>query len=141
KCPGIVVPRQSAGMRTSHILESTAVTVLREKSPGDSRGGYVLEMSGAPAEGTLYASLHHLIVIPHAQAGLPDHAQHKAYRLAGLRTAVYLSRASFDHSPASLQSFAAVGPDEESRADLPRVAYVRQTVSRRRRPAHEKHAL
>ena len=139
--PGILGPPRTAGMGTTHILEGTAVTVLREKSPGDSRGGYVLEMSGAPAEGTLYASLHHLIVIPHAQAGLPDHAQHKAYRLAGLKTAVYLSRASFDHSPASTQTFAAVGPDEENRADLPRVAYVGQIFSRQRKPEQDEQIL
>src|SRR5256884_9625794 len=50
--PGILGPPRTAGMGTTHILEGTAVTVLREKSPGDTRGGYVLEMSGAPAEGT-----------------------------------------------------------------------------------------
>ena len=49
--PGILGPPRTAGMGTTHILEGTAVTVLREKSPGDTRGGYVLEMSGAPAEG------------------------------------------------------------------------------------------
>ena len=93
--PGILGPPQTAGMGTTHVLEGAAVTVLKETGAGDSRGapGYVLEMSGGPAAGTKYASLHHLIVIPHTKRGLPGHAQQKAYRLAGLKAAVYLARA------------------------------------------------
>src|SRR5918999_837175 len=65
--PGILGTPQTAGMGTTHVLEGAAVTVIRERSPGDSRGiaGYLLEMSGAPAAGTKYASFHHLIVIAH----------------------------------------------------------------------------
>ncbi len=68
--PGILGPPQTAGMGTTHVLEGTAVTVLKETGAGDSRGapGYVLEMSGGPAAGTKYSSLHHLIVIPSDQA-------------------------------------------------------------------------
>src|SRR5213594_1850362 len=64
--PGILGPPQTAGMGTTHVLQGTAVTVLKETGAGDSRGapGYVLEMSGGAAAGTKYASLHHLIVIP-----------------------------------------------------------------------------
>src|SRR5215467_13420238 len=93
--PGVLSPPQTAGMGTTHVLQGAAVTVLREESDGDSRGavGYILEMSGAPAEGSKYSSLHHLIVIPHAQPGLPSHARQKAYRLAGLKVAVRLGRA------------------------------------------------
>ncbi len=63
--PGILGPPQTAGMGTTHVLEGMAVTVLKETGAGDSRGapGYVLEMSGGPAAGTKYASLHHLVVI------------------------------------------------------------------------------
>jgi glycine reductase complex component B subunit alpha and beta len=134
--PGILGAPQTAGMGTSHVLQGAAVTVLRERSPGDSRGatGYILEMSGAPGEGSHYRSLHHLVVMPRAQPGLPDHAQHKAYRLAGLKTAVYLARVAFNHPPASTQTFAAVGPGVLGSTGLPRVAYVGQIFSRQRRP-------
>src|SRR6187200_956169 len=92
--PGILGPPHTAGLGTTHVLEGAAVTVLREKSPGDSRGapGYVLEMSGEPAAGSKYGSLQHLIIVPKTQSDLPDHARHKAYRLAGLKAAVYLAR-------------------------------------------------
>ncbi|HJU61112.1 MAG TPA: glycine/sarcosine/betaine reductase component B subunit, partial [Candidatus Binatia bacterium] len=101
--PGILGPPQTAGMGTTHVLEGAAVTVLKETGAGDSRGapGYVLEMSGEAAAGTKYASLSHVIVIPRTRPGLPGHAQQKAYRLAGLKTAVYLARAASEQAPIS----------------------------------------
>jgi sarcosine reductase len=134
--PGILGPPQTAGMGTTHVLEGTAVTVLKETGAGDSRGapGYVLEMSGSPAAGTKYASLHHLIVIPCTKPGLPGHAQQKAYRLAGLKAAVYLARAAANDTPVSTYTFDSVGPAEGDRDGLPRVAYVGQIFSRQRKP-------
>jgi len=134
--PGILGPPLTAGMGTTHVLEGTAVTVLKETGAGDSRGapGYVLEMSGGPAAGTKYASLHHVIVIPHTKCGVPGHAQQKTYRLAGLKTAVYLARAAVNETPVSTQTFELVGPATEDRQGLPRLVYVGQIFSRQRRP-------
>jgi glycine reductase complex component B subunit alpha and beta len=134
--PGILGPPQTAGMGTTHVLEGGAVTVLKETGAGDSRGapGYVLEMSGDPAAGTKYSSLHHLIVIPRTNAGLPGHAQQKAYRVAGLRTAVYLARAAASETPIEIHGFERVGPTEGGREGLPRVAYIGQIFSRQRKP-------
>jgi sarcosine reductase len=134
--PGILGPPQTAGMGTTHVLEGAAVTVLKETGAGDSRGapGYVLEMSGGPAAGTKYASLSHLILIPHTQPGLPGHAQQKAYRLAGLKTAVYLAQAAMSETPASTHAFEPVGPAADDRGGLPRIAYVGQIFSRQRKP-------
>src|SRR4029077_3087367 len=52
--PGIIGAPETAGHGTTHVLEGAAVTVLREQSPGESRGatGYVLEMSGEAAAGS-----------------------------------------------------------------------------------------
>jgi glycine reductase complex component B subunit alpha and beta len=134
--PGILGPPQTAGMGTTHVLEGAAVTVLKETGAGDSRGapGYVLEMSGEAAIGTKYASLHHLIVIPHSKSGVPDHTQKKAYRVAGLKTAVYLARAAMDKTPVSTDAFEPVGPGANNREGLPRVAYIGQIFSRQRKP-------
>ena len=134
--PGILGPPQTAGMGTTHVLEGTAVTVLKETGAGDSRGapGYVLEMSGGAAAGTQYASLHHLILIPHTKRGLPGHAQQKAYRLAGLKAAVYLARATVNGTPVSTHAFDPVGPGVENQEGLPRVAYIGQIFSRQRKP-------
>jgi sarcosine reductase len=134
--PGILSPPHTAGIGTTHVLEGAAVTVLREASGGDSRGapGYVLEMSGGPAAGTKYASLSHVIVIPRTKPGLPRHAQQKAYRLAGLKAAVYLARAAVKETPASTQKFEPIDPAADNREGLPRVAYIGQIFSRQRKP-------
>jgi glycine reductase complex component B subunit alpha and beta len=141
--PGILGPPQTAGLGTTHVLAGAAVTVIRERSAGDSRGvaGYILEMSGAPAAGTQYASLQHLIVIPHTKPGLPGHAQQKAYRLAGLKTAVYLAQAAMDVTPAANETFDPVGPAAAGREGLPRVSYVGQIFSRQRKPELDEQIL
>jgi len=141
--PGILGPPETAGMGTTYVLEGAAVTVLKEVSAGDSRGapGYVLEMSGGAATGTKYGSLHHLIVIPYTKPGLPGHAQQKAYRLAGLRAAVYLARAAANETPARTQTFAPVDPAVRDREGLPRVAYVGQIFSRQRKPELDEQIL
>jgi glycine reductase complex component B subunit alpha and beta len=141
--PGIFGPPHTAGFGTTHVLEGAAVTVLREKSAGDSRGaiGYVLEMSGEPAAGSKYSLLHHLIIMPHTQPALADHARQKAYRLAGLKAAVYLARAGFDQVPRSRATFGSVDPSATARDGVPRLAYVGQIFSRQRKPVRDEQIL
>jgi hypothetical protein len=62
-------------------------------------------MSGAPAQGSKYATLNHLIVIPRTQPELPDHARQRAYRMAQLKIAVHLARAALDATPVRTQTF------------------------------------
>ncbi|HMF48259.1 MAG TPA: glycine/sarcosine/betaine reductase component B subunit, partial [Candidatus Saccharimonadales bacterium] len=91
--PGILSAPQTAGLGTTHVLKGAAVTVLREQSPGDSRGatGYVLEMSGEAADGSHYATINHLIIICHTRLGLPESVQQRAYRFAQIKVAVRLA--------------------------------------------------
>jgi hypothetical protein len=132
--PGILSAPQSAGSGTTHVLEGAAVTMLREESPGESRGatGYVLEMSGEPAARSPYGSLHHLIVIPHTRPELAAHARLKAYRSAQLKLAVHVARAALNQPSARAENFD-IAPSED-RAGMPRVAYVGQVFSRQRKP-------
>ena len=134
--PGILGAPETAGAGTTHVLAGAATTLVSEKSPGDSRGatGYVLEMSGAPAAGSKYASLNHLIIIPRTQAGLPDHARQRAYRVAQLKVAVHLARAGIGTTPARTEIFDIADSSAGDRADLPRVAYIGQLFSRQRKP-------
>ena len=135
--PGILGAPTTAGMGTTHVLAGAAVSVLAEISPDLTRSatGRVLEMSGAPAEASDYAALAHLLVIPHTKPGMPRQAIEKAYRIAGIRVAVALARMALDHVPADRQTFEPVGPGENGRDGLPRVAYVGQIFSRQRKPA------
>ena len=132
--PGILGAPQTAGHGTTNVLEGAAVTLLREQSPGETRGatGYVLEMGGAPAAGSQYASLHHVIVVPHTKADLPMYSRHKSYRSAQLKVAVELARASFQAEPDRSEEFDIFTSDD--REGLPRVVYVGQIFSRQRRP-------
>jgi glycine reductase len=135
--PGILGAPATAGVGITHVLDGAAVSVLAERSPGESRSvtGRVLEMTGTAAEATVYSSLQHVVVVPHTRAGLPIHTIDKSYRIAGLKTAVYLGRAALNQKPATTQSFDAVGPAETGREGLPRFAYVGQIFSRQRKPA------
>lgn len=135
--PGLLGPPQTAGHGTTHVLQGAAVTVVRERRGEDARGvtGYVLEMSGAPAAMTHHASLHHLIMVPRTQPGLPVHAQQRAWRIAQLKVSVRLAQAAFDHGPAQTQSFE-MG-DDAGRDGLPRLAYVGQIFSRQRKPEQD----
>lgn len=139
--PGILGAPETAGFGTTHVLKGIAVTALREESPGDSRGatGYVLEMSGAPAAGSPYAALNHLIVIPHTKLGLPAHVQQKAYRRAQLKISVRLAQAAFDRAPDQAQILDTTAG--EDRAALPRVAYIGQIFSRQRKPEPDEQIL
>ena len=139
--PGVLNAPQTAGSGTTHILQGMAVTSLREESPGESRGatGYILEMSGAAGAGSHYATLHHLIMIPHTAADLPAHSRHRAYRLAQLKVAVHLARASIGTSPTRTEVRDNAIPVD--RAELPRFVYVGQIFSRQRKPEAEEAIL
>jgi Glycine/sarcosine/betaine reductase component B subunits len=132
--PGVLGAPQTAGIGVTHVLPGAAVTLLREQSPGESRGGtgYVLEMSGKASVGSPYAALHHLIIVPHTRAELPPHSRHRAYRLAQLKVAVRLAQAGFDVPAERTEGFNYFV--DKTRADLPRLAYVGQIFSRQRKP-------
>ena len=139
--PGILGPPQTAGFGTTHVLQGSAVTMLREESPGESRGvtGYVLQMNGEAGGASCYSKLCHLIVIPHTKRTISRHTRHKAYRIAQLRVAVRLAQIAIDAPPTDIQvldTFTA--PD---RASLMRVAYVGQIFSRQRKPEPEEQIL
>ena len=128
--PGILGAPQTAGSGTTHVLRGATVTAVREDSSGDSRGatGYILEMSGAPAAGSPYGKLCHLIVVPHSQPNIAAAARQRAYRLAQLKIAVRLAQAAFSVAVASSEVFD--NSDAEARPGLPRIAYIGQIFSR-----------
>ena len=139
--PGILSAPQTAGSGTTHVLAGGAVTLLREESPAESRGatGFVLEMSGEAAAGSHYATLHHLIMIPHTKSSMPAHGRQKAYRSAQMKIAVHLARAALDVTPERTHALDTLV--EEGRKALPRVAYVGQIFSRQRKPVPDEHIL
>ena len=139
--PGILGAPQTAGNGTTHVLSGAAVTMLREDSSGDSRGatGYVLEMSGAPAAGSHYGTLQHLLIVPHTRPNISGAARQRAYRFAQLKIAVRLAHSALTIVPAGTE-FLDIR-DAETRAGLPRLAYIGQIFSRQRKPEAEEYIL
>ena len=134
--PGILGTPTTAGLGTTHVLTGAAVSVLAEISPDLTRSatGRLLEMSGAPVSASDYATLRHLLVIPHTQPGLSRQAIERAYRIAGIRIAVALAQSAMTQPSESLHRFDPVGPAQGGREGLPRIAYVGQIFSRQRKP-------
>jgi glycine reductase len=79
--------------------------------------------------------------MPRTWPGLPRHAQQKAYRRAGLVTAVYLARAALGETPARVHTFDDVGPCNANVPGGPRVAYIGQIFSRQRKPEPEEQII
>jgi hypothetical protein len=61
--PGILGPIDLAGQGTTHVLQGAAVTVLDEGAP--LAGGKIVEMTGEAGQACPYASLYHLVIVPH----------------------------------------------------------------------------
>jgi hypothetical protein len=96
-------------------------------------------MSGAPAARSHYATLNHLIIVPHSKAAVPAHERQRAYRRAQLKIAVHLARTALNEIPArTLTLDTAIAAD---RAGLPRIAYVGQIFSRQRKPLQDESIL
>src|SRR5262249_29609105 len=135
--PGILGPPTSAGMGTTHVLEGAAVSVLAERSPGESRSvtGRVLEMSGPSAEAAVYSSLQQFVVMAHTRKGLPIMFINQRSGSARFKFPAYLGGPALNQPPESQGPFEPVGQEESGREGLPRFVFVAQIFSRQRNPA------
>src|SRR5919106_1055451 len=106
--PGILGPIEMAGQGTTHVLRGSAVTVLDEGAPIAS--GKMVEMSGAAGAACPYASLSHLIVVPHIVPGVERHTALHALRLASVKASVYLASAAVGQEASATQVFDTQGP-------------------------------
>lgn len=128
--PGVIGPMGVAGSGATHVLRGAAVTVVDEGAA--LQNGKVLEMTGPAGERSPYSWLQHLVIVPHAVAGLERHSVLNAQRLAGLKTAVYLAQTSMNQTPAETEVLESGGPADPDRKGLPRFAYIGQIHSRQR---------
>jgi glycine reductase complex component B subunit alpha and beta len=128
--PGILGPIEMVGQGTTHVLKGSAVTVLDEDAPIVS--GKIVDMSGEAGAVCPYASLWHLVVVPHLVQGLERHTALHALRLASVKTAVYLAGAAIGQDAATTEVFDTQGPAGARRKGVPRIAYIAQIHSRQR---------
>lgn len=128
--PGILGPIETAGRGTTHVLRGAAVTVVDD---GESlENGKVLEMTGPAGDASPYASLHHVVLVPHPKPDLERHTGLSALRLASVKAAVYLAQSALELTPDTAEIFDSEGPVVKGREGLPRVAYIGQVHSRQR---------
>jgi glycine reductase complex component B subunit alpha and beta len=128
--PGILGPIEMAGQGVTHVLQGSAVTVLDEGAP--LSGGKIVEMSGGAGAACPYASLSHLVVVPHLVQGLERHTALHALRLASVKASVYLARAAVGPEATTTEVCDVQGPAVARRDDVPRIAYIGQIHSRQR---------
>jgi sarcosine reductase len=128
--PGILGPIETAGQGTTRALQGSAVTILDEGAPIAS--GKMVEMTGAAGVACPYASLCHLVVVPHLVRGLERHTALHALRLASVKASVYLAGAAVGQEAATTKVFDTPGPAVARRDGVPRIAYIGQIHSRQR---------
>ena len=128
--PGILGPIEMAGQGMTHVLKGAAVTVLDEGAA--LAGGKIVEMSGDAGAACPYASLQHLVVVPHCVPNLERHTVLHTLRLASVQASVYLAGAAVGQEAASTEVFDTQGPAVARRDGVPRLAYIGQIHSRQR---------
>jgi len=128
--PGILGPIEMVGQGITHVLQGAAVTVLDEGAP--IAGGKIIEMSGEAGAACPYASLSHLVVVPHLVPDLERHSALHALRLASVQASVYLAGAAVGQEAATMEVFDTPGPVISGREGVPRIAYIGQIHSRQR---------
>jgi glycine reductase len=89
-------------------------------------------MSGEAAEACPYASLFHLVIVPHLVRDLQRHTALHALRLASVKTSVSLARAAVRKEATTTEVFETPGPAASHREGVPRIAYIGQIHSRQR---------
>lgn len=129
--PGIIGPIQAVGEGTVRVLRGAAVTIL---SPLERAGAAVIDMGPAPhqegwsfADLSVFASLHHLVIIPQLAPGLDGDDAQQTLRHAVLRAAVWLADQAAMGSPDSEEVF-----DLPPVTGLAKVVYVFQVHSHQR---------
>ncbi len=126
--PGILGPIEAVGQGITHVLQGAAVTVLDEGAP--LAGGKIVEMSGEAGDACPYASLFHLVIVPHLVHDLERYTALHALRFASVKTSVYLARAAIGQAATATEVYDAPGPAAASREGVPRIAYIGQIHSR-----------
>jgi glycine reductase len=89
-------------------------------------------MSGEAGAACPYASLCHLVVVPHCLPNVQRHTALHALRLVSVKAAVFLAGAASGQEAAATEVFDTPGPTVARCDGVPRLAYIGQIHSRQR---------
>lgn len=126
----------NVGEGVTRVLRGAAVVMSSGNAFRKEAIGSLIDMSGPGAELGLYGKTCNVVVTPHPAAGLPLPDYARALKVAGLRAAVYLARASAGGTPDATETYelpplteTGTGPGQ-----LPRVAYIFAVLSTKHEP-------
>lgn len=121
--PGWISDVESVGEGVTHKLEGCAV-VTCGKMVNFQEG--IIDMSGPAAEYNSFSKMVNVVPLITPIEGLAKHPHEETVRVAGLKTAYYLAKASKDIVPDEVEVFNydPIHKGAKMYADLPRVAYV-----------------
>lgn len=121
--PGFISDVETVGQGKTHILENCAV-VTSGKIVNFQEG--IIDMSGPGAEYNSFSKMNNVVLLITPKEGLDKHTHEATVRVAGLKAAAYLGKASKDLIPDETEKFI-YDPIMKAGTlypDLPKVAYV-----------------
>jgi sarcosine reductase len=123
--PGWLGAMGIAGVGKTHVLKGVGVI---EVGLMKDFYGAILDMKGPGAELTNYSDLHHIILVTTAAPDIDQAEYSHALKIAGLKAATYLAKASISLQPNELRIYE-IPPLNESSANikLPRIVYLHIT--------------
>ena len=123
--PGLLGPFAVAGQGSTHVLRGSAVTVIDPSAfPGIT--SKMLEMQGEPAAASPYGDLCHLVLSPKLLDNSRRDAVQNALRMLSVKASVYLANVSQGVQSDDIDVFNLDESDTDSRAGIPRIAYIAQ---------------
>lgn len=126
--PGQVGPGTTVGSGRTHRLAGCAVMTAGELITDDEGMKVreaIVDMSGPGAAYSPFGSTFNVVLEGALAEGVTLEEGEEAYRLAGLRAAVYLAEATLGHEPAEVRRYETSRPERA----LPRAAYVCQLMT------------
>lgn len=125
--PGWVGRMGIVGMGKTHVLKGVGIA---EVGLMKDYHGAILDMKGPGAELTHYSKLHYIVLITTPSSGINQAEYSHALKMAGLKAAVYLAKASISLQPDEVRVYDMPPLSQSSvRIGLPRIAYIYITES------------
>ncbi|MFC1846061.1 glycine/sarcosine/betaine reductase component B subunit [Chloroflexota bacterium] len=131
--PGALGKQGTVGAGRTCVLRGPAIILSNQGDPrllpeGEDEMGNIIDMSGPGAEFSLFAKTLNIVLLPHPAETVSFDSYRLAFKLAGLKAAVYLARAGLDLEPDKLEvvELPSLIDISKSTAALPKVAYICQ---------------
>lgn len=131
--PGVLSKQGTAGDGKTCVLRNVAVVLnnqgeAHDLPEGEDAMGNIIDMSGPGAEFTMYSKTHNIVLVPYPAEGTSREGYRIAFKLAGLKTAIYLAQAGRQLQADEVEVYELPPLTEITRGTegLPKAAYIFQ---------------